>query len=93
VLANMKAMDSDWFVTEKVGLPASAKVGAVPMERLNAWGGSLAVGHPFGATGVRLITTASNRLVKENGRFAVLAACAAGGLGHAMLLERYTPSK
>jgi len=89
----MKAMDSDWFVTEKVGLPVSAKVGAVPMERLNAWGGSLAIGHPFGATGVRLMTTASNRLVKENGRFAVLSACAAGGLAHAMLLERYTPSK
>jgi acetyl-CoA acetyltransferase len=64
------------------------KVGALPLERLNAWGGSLALGHPFGATGVRLITTAASRLAAEDGRFAVLAACAAGGLGHAMLLER-----
>ena len=85
----MKAMDSAWFVKDKVGLPESAKVGMIPMERLNLWGGSLAIGHPFGATGVRLITTATNRLIKENGRYAVLAACAAGGLANAMLLERY----
>lgn len=91
VLANLKALDTDWFTTEKAGLPLSAKVGALPMEKLNLWGGSLSIGHPFGATGTRLITTSANRLIKENGRFAVLAACAAGGLGHAMLIERYVP--
>lgn len=49
------------------------------MEKLNTWGGSLSIGHPFGATGVRLVTTAANRLQKEDGRLALLAACAAGG--------------
>jgi hypothetical protein len=50
------------------------------MEKFNLWGGSLSIGHPFGATGVRLVTTAANRLHKENGQFALVAACAAGGL-------------
>ena len=49
------------------------------MEKINTWGGSLSIGHPFGATGVRLVTTAANRLIKEGGRFALVAACAAGG--------------
>ena len=50
------------------------------MDKFNLWGGSLSLGHPFGATGVRLATTAANRLIKEDGQFALLAACAAGGL-------------
>ena len=49
------------------------------MEKLNTWGGSLSIGHPFGATGVRLTTTCANRLIKDDGQFALLAACAAGG--------------
>ncbi len=49
------------------------------MEKLNTWGGSLSIGHPFAATGVRLVTTAANRLQKEGGRYALVAACAAGG--------------
>ena len=53
--------------------------GVLPMEKLNTWGGSLSIGHPFGATGVRLVTTAANRLIKEGGRFALVTACAAGG--------------
>lgn len=92
VLANLRALDSDAFLARLVGAGSvprgTRKVGALPLERLNAWGGSLALGHPFGATGVRLITTAASRLAAEDGLFAVLAACAAGGLGHAMLLER-----
>ena len=50
------------------------------MEKLNTWGGSLSIGHPFGATGVRLVTTAANRLLKEGGKYGLVAACAAGGL-------------
>ena len=49
------------------------------MEKLNNWGGSLSLGHPFGATGVRIATTAANRLIAEDGQYAVIAACAAGG--------------
>jgi len=51
----------------------------LPLEKINTWGGSLSIGHPFGATGVRLVTTAANRLIKEGGRFALVTACAAGG--------------
>ena len=49
------------------------------MDKMNLWGGSLAIGHPFAATGVRLATTAANRLAKEGGQYALIAACAAGG--------------
>lgn len=87
ILANLKAMDSDWFTENYIG--RSSKIGQVPIEKLNTWGGSLSIGHPFGATGVRLVTTAANRLQKEGGRYALVAACAAGGQGHAMLVERY----
>jgi len=87
ILANLKALDSDWFCQTYLG--RKGKVGAIPIEKLNTWGGSLSLGHPFGATGVRLATTAANRLHHENGRFAVVAACAAGGLGHGMIIEKY----
>ena len=78
ILANINALGSDQF-----------GVGAVPMEKLNTLGGSLSLGHPFGATGARLTTTAANRLNDEDGRFAVLSACADSGLATAMLLERF----
>jgi acetyl-CoA acyltransferase len=68
------------------------KWGALPMEKINLWGGSLSLGHPFGATGVRLVAHAANRLRHEKGQFAVVAACAAGGHGVGMLIEAY-PSK
>jgi acetyl-CoA acyltransferase len=87
VLANIAAMGSDEFGREKLGL--DGKLGDVDMSKLNLAGGSLAVGHPFGATGARLVTTASNRLIKEGGRYALIAACADSGLGHACILERY----
>lgn len=87
ILANLKAMDSDWFAQNYMG--RSSKVGVPPMEKFNTWGGSLSIGHPFGATGVRLVTTAANRLLKEGGKYGLVAACAAGGLGHAMIVERY----
>lgn len=86
VLTNLKCLASDDFAKEKLGRDKA--VGVVPMEKLNLWGGSLSLGHPFGATGARLVTTASNRLIKENGKFALLSACAAGAHGHAMILER-----
>jgi len=57
------------------------------MAKTNVLGGSLAIGHPFGATGARLVATASNRLQRENQRFALLTACADGGLAHACILE------
>ncbi|SMO50623.1 thiolase family protein [Gracilimonas mengyeensis] len=87
VLSVLTALNSDKFAKES--LKRDQKVGEIPMEKLNTWGGSLSLGHPFGATGVRLVTTAANRLIKEDGKFALVSACAAGGQGHAMVLERY----
>ncbi|TCJ20078.1 thiolase family protein [Rubrobacter taiwanensis] len=86
VLAVLKALGSDRFARERLG--RERRVGEVEMEKVNAWGGSVSLGHPFGATGARLVTTAVGRLREEDGRFAVVTACAAGGLGHAMLVER-----
>ncbi|SHF19125.1 acetyl-CoA acyltransferase/acetyl-CoA acyltransferase [Fodinibius roseus] len=87
ILTVLKALDSEKFAREK--LDRDQKVGEIPMDKFNCWGGSLSLGHPFGATGARLVTTAANRLHHENGSLALVAACAAGGQGHAMVLERY----
>ncbi|KAF7666651.1 hypothetical protein LDENG_00098420 [Lucifuga dentata] len=87
IMANLKAMDSDWFSQTYMG--RKTKVGVPPMEKFNLWGGSLSLGHPFGATGCRLVTTAAHRLQKEGGQFGLVAACAAGGQGHAMVVEAY----
>ncbi len=86
VLANLNALDSDSFAREKLGLPA--KTGEIKMDRLNTRGGSLSIGHPFGATGLRLLISCCDRLERENAGLGIIASCAAGGLGHAMLIER-----
>ena len=87
LLANMNALDSEWFCQNYLG--EKEKVGRIPMEKLNNWGGSLSIGHPFGATGVRLAMHTANRLVKEDGQFGMIAACAAGGQGVGMIVERH----
>jgi acetyl-CoA acyltransferase len=87
VLSNMAAMDSKKFAEERFA--SKTPVGRMDMAKVNTQGGSLSLGHPFGATGGRLVTTASNRLQRENQRYALLAACADGGLAHACVLERY----
>lgn len=87
VLSVLAALDSDSFA--KNSLNRDKKVGKISMDKLNTLGGSLSLGHPFGATGVRLVTTAANRLIREDGQFALVSACAAGGQGHAVVLERY----
>jgi acetyl-CoA acetyltransferase family protein len=83
--ANFKALESERFARERLGLQKAP--GRPPLEKTNTWGGSLSIGHPFGATGGRLLTTASRRLRLEGGRYAVVAGCAAGGQGSAILLE------
>ena len=88
MLTVLKALDSDEFAKNR--LNRKKKVGTVPYDKLNKWGGSLSIGHPFAATGIRLVTTAANRLIREDGKYALIAACAAGGQGHAMILERYS---
>jgi len=91
ILANLKALESDKFCQEHMGL--KEKVGTFDMDKFNKWGGSLSIGHPFGATGVRLAMHASNRMIKEDGQFAMIAACAAGGQGVGMILERHPDAK
>ena len=86
VLAVLAALGSDRFARERLG--RDARVADVDMDRINPWGGSVSLGHPFGATGSRLVNTAVHRLEREDGRLALVTACAAGGQGHAMLLER-----
>jgi len=87
ILANLKAMDSDFFAKEYMG--RQSKVGAPDMDKFNLWGGSVSIGHPFAATGVRLLMHSANRLIKEDGHYGLIAACAAGGQGVGMLVERY----
>src|SRR6056297_3151185 len=87
MLTVLKALASDDFAKER--LNRKKAVGKVPYDALNSWGGSLSIGHPFGATGVRLVTTAADRLIESNGKYALIAACAAGGQGHAMVIERF----
>lgn len=87
VLANINAMNSDTFCAASIN-GFDSKVGQVPLEKLNSWGGSLAIGHPFGATGSRITTNACNRLRHEDGKFAIVAACADSGLAYGGLIER-----
>ena len=85
VLINRACMASPEFVAERFG--ASFPSGEIPLDKLNIWGGSLSMGNPFAATGVRLFMTAAQRLLRFNQRYAVISTCAGGGLGAAFLLE------
>ena len=87
VLAVLKCLDSNSFAAQY--LQKGEKVGEIPLDKLNTMGGSLSIGHPFGATGARLVMTAAQRLQQEDGQLALIASCAAGAQGHAMVLERY----
>jgi acetyl-CoA acyltransferase len=86
VLSVLKAMGSKAFAQNRLG--KSEAVGEVDPERLNVHGGSLAIGHPFGATGARMVTTMANELHQTGKGTAVLGICAAGGLGAGAVLER-----
>lgn len=89
VLSNITAMESDKFCSERLQGSGGKALGKFDFDKMNTLGGSLSLGHPFGATGVRIATTAANRLQREEQKFALLTACADGGLAHACILERY----
>lgn len=84
-LANMKMFGSKTFAEQKLG--RSEAIGEIDMAKFNVIGGSLAYGHPFAATGTRLITQTLNELKRRGGGIGLTTACAAGGLGAAMILE------
>jgi acetyl-CoA acyltransferase len=85
VLSNIRAFESDTFCQQKLG--RDKRLGNVDWEKLNVSGGSLALGHPFAATGARQISQTLRELRRRGGEFALCTACAAGGLGAAMVLE------
>jgi len=87
VLAVLKLLADDAFCRDRLG--RERPVGRVDRDRLNAWGGSLSVGHPFGATGARLIITCCHRMQAEDARYGLVAACAAGAIGMGMVFESY----
>jgi acetyl-CoA C-acetyltransferase len=60
----------------------------IPEEKLNPFGGAIALGHPFGMTGARIMTTLINGLRARGGRYGIESMCVAGGMGQAMLIER-----
>jgi acetyl-CoA acyltransferase len=85
VLSVLKMLGSAAFARARLGRDSA--VGVVDPARLNVHGGSLALGHPFAATGARMVTTMANELHATGKRTALLGLCAAGGLGAAALLE------
>ncbi|MBL0169651.1 MAG: acetyl-CoA C-acyltransferase FadI [Gemmatimonadaceae bacterium] len=85
VLSNIQGLASkEWAA--RAGF--SEATGVIDESRLNVLGGSLSIGHPFGATGGRIVTTLCNELARRGGQFGMLTVCAAGGMGHAMVVER-----
>lgn len=86
VLSVTKALASDGFAKERLGRDKA--VGAIDDAILNVHGGSIAIGHPFGATGARMVTTMANELHERGAKRAILGLCAAGGLGAAAVMER-----
>lgn len=86
VLSNVQCMASKKFCADNLGLADA--VGTVDPAKLNPWGGSMAYGHPFAATGGRMITQLIDELERLDGQLGVATACAAGGMGAAMVIER-----
>ncbi len=86
VLSVVKMLSSRAFAQSRLG--RDKPVGEVDPNKLNIHGGSVAIGHPFGATGARMVTTMANELASTNARTALLGICAAGGLGASAVLER-----
>ena len=86
VLAAVRSMESKKFAEEKLG--KSSAIGKIDLEAMNANGGSIAIGHPFGATGARLVMTMLNEMIRRKVGTGLATMCAAGGLGLTVILER-----
>ena len=79
VACNLKAWEKGW---------KEAAVGTIDTEKLNPLGSSIAVGHPFAATGARIMTTLANEMTRRDARYGLISICAAGAMAAAMVLER-----
>ncbi|GAA4357447.1 acetyl-CoA C-acyltransferase FadI [Kangiella marina] len=84
-ISNIQAFGSTQFAKEKLG--QRTKIGDIDMDKFNVLGGSIAYGHPFAATGSRMITQTLHELKRRGGGLGLTTACAAGGIGAAMILE------
>jgi acetyl-CoA acyltransferase len=85
VLSNVQAWASPEWAAR---MGRSRPVGEIDWDRTNVMGGSIAIGHPFGATGARVVTTLANEMVRRGVEFGLVSICAQGGMGFAMVLER-----
>jgi acetyl-CoA acyltransferase len=85
VLSNVQAFESRSWAGQHLG--RGEPVGAVNWDIVNVMGGSLAIGHPFGATGARITTTLANEMRRRSVEFGLVSVCAQGGIGFAMVLE------
>jgi len=85
VLSTVRAIESTEFAKDKLGL--SSAIGKVDFDRFNIHGGSIPLGHPFGATGGRMILQAVHGLRKTQKNLALISICAAGGLGSVLVVE------
>ena len=83
VITNLMAWEKGWSK-----FPAVQPIGSIPPDKININGGSLAIGHPFAATGGRLILSLVNQLKRTNQRTGVISVCAAGAMACAMLIRR-----
>jgi acetyl-CoA acyltransferase len=86
VASNIQALESRIWAQERLG--RSTPVGRVDRDRLNVCGGSIALGHPFGATGARITTTLAHEMARRGASHGLISVCAQGGMGFAMVLER-----
>ena len=79
VAANLRAWQQGW---------KEPAIGEVDRNKLNQLGSSIALGHPFAATGARIVTTLANEMMRRDARYGLVSICAAGAQASAMILER-----
>ncbi|MBT8088340.1 MAG: acetyl-CoA C-acetyltransferase, partial [Gammaproteobacteria bacterium] len=84
-LATLKAWESDEFCREKLGRPEA--MGSIDGERMNTRGGSIAIGHPFAATGARIVATLAKMLHEKGSGRGLISVCTAGGMGVSAIME------
>jgi acetyl-CoA acyltransferase len=85
VLSNLQWFDSDKIAKERLGRDKA--LGLPPEDQINVMGGSIAIGHPFGATGGRITITLLNELRRRGKQFGMISVCAAGAMGFVMIVE------
>ncbi len=86
VLCTLKAWESENYCNQVLGLPAP--LGAIDRNRLNVRGGSVALGHPFGATGARIVATLAKLLHEKGHGRGLISICTGGGMGVVAILEK-----